>query len=338
MAKSKSEKESFDAFIKREYGENIIQTADTIIDRPRQIIPTTLSLDLSLSGGIPEGITCLISGKPSAGKTTLCLHIIANAIKLGRPAFYIDVERRCKKSLLETIEHLDPNKLQIVRNEQETFSAEQWLTIIEHIIKNNPNAIIIIDSVVAMSTQKELSDNYEDSDMAGIPKLLSRFFRRTPQIIDNNNVILICISRLMTNREQHGKKWIEKGGVDIQHAASVWLNVTYAQKWPKDTHSNSVLGQDMNIDVVKSALGKPYLPCCIPLRYGKGIDKIADIRTNAENFAMITKAGAWYSIPSFGPEKYQGTENLDAFLRDNPEKLETLEKNIRSIVFESKNP
>lgn len=335
MPKKKIDKETLEDFLKRQYNSAVIKTADNIVDRDREVVPTVLSLDLSLSGGIPEGVTTLISGRPGAGKTTLSLHILANAIQLGRPAFYIDVERRCQASLLKTIKHLDVSKLNFINSQEQTLAAEDWLTIIEHIVKDHPKAVILLDSIAAMSTKKELKEDFDNQkDMAGIPKLLSLFFRRSSQIIDNNNIIFICLSRLMTNRDPTSKKrWLEKGGVDVQHAASVWLNFNYVKKWDKDVETNAVLGHDIHVDIIKSALGKPWLPCSIPLRFGDGIDSVNDIIVNAENMGLITKAGSWYSIPEFGEQKYQGLDNLRNFLINNPKKIQHIENIIRKMVF-----
>ncbi len=99
--------ENFDRYVERVYGEGVLISADSIVERPRKIIPTVLSLDVSLSGGIPEGSIVLLSGQAKAGKPTLCLHVLKNAIDLGREAFYLNIERRCKAELLHTIGGLD---------------------------------------------------------------------------------------------------------------------------------------------------------------------------------------------------------------------------------------
>lgn len=337
MAKKKQttiEDESFDQFLRRKYGEDIITTADKVVERKRDILKTTLSLDIALSGGIPDGSTCLISGKPSAGKTTLCLHILKNAIDLGRPVFYIDVERRCKPALLKKIEGLDISKLQIVKSSEQFLSAEEWLDIVERLIKDNKKAVIVVDSVAAMSTFIEQNEEIgANKDMAGVPKLLASFFRRTQQTIDNNDVILLFISQVISNREPRGKKWIEKGGIAVQYASSVWMNATWVKVWDENKKKNKPDGQDIVFKIIKSALGQPYLPCSIPLRYGKGIDVVRDIATNAENLGFVVKAGAWYSIPMFSEEKYQGLENLYEFLSANADKLETLKQSIEEIVL-----
>jgi len=103
MAKRKVENENFDSFLKRQYGEGISTTAHTIVQRPRAVLKTILSLDIALNGGIPEGKTVLLSGKPKAGKTYLCLKILNNAIDDGKESFYFNIERRCSPEQVKQV-------------------------------------------------------------------------------------------------------------------------------------------------------------------------------------------------------------------------------------------
>lgn len=340
MAKNKKvDQESFDDFLEREYGKGVIINASDVVHRKRDILRTVPSLDISLSGGIPDGNTVLISGKAKSGKSTLCLQILKNAIDNNRPAFYVDIERRCSQSLIKTIEGLDSEKLRVIKSTPERiFSAEDWLRIIERTIKDNKKAVIVVDSLAMLSTLAEQSELLGESrDMAGVPKLMASFFRRIQQTVDDNDIVLIFISQLMTNRDPGGKKWSEKGGQSVQYAVSVWLNVTWVKLWDKDPDTNSPQGQDVMVNVVCSALGKPYLPCAIPLRFGHGIDICRDIALHSENLGLIKKAGAWYSIPMFKendePVKFQGMSKLCDYLTNNKDKINILESEIRKMLL-----
>jgi len=339
--KPKIEDENLDVFLTRMHGEGIIATADKALPpQSRELLHTPLSLDIALSGGIPDGTICLITGKPKSGKTTLCLEILRNAQTEDRPTFYINIEKRCTPALLDTIQGLDPAKLQVVPHKVEkALTAEDYLNIIERIAKTQHRAVVVIDSIAALSTMTEQeADIGSNKDMAGPAKLLSAFFRRAQQIVDAQDVILIFISQMMTNREPRGPKWTEKGGIAVQYACSVWLKVTWTQQWDRNTETNAPDGHDMHITVQSSAMGRPLLPCVLPLRYGIGIDRIRDIVNTAENLGLIEKAGAWYSIPMFAekkkdPPKFQGLARLSNFLKENPDKLEKLEKEVRGIVL-----
>jgi len=343
MARKKKlniEDESLDAFLTRMHGEGIIAPAsEALPPRSRNILPTPLSLDIALSGGIPDGTICLITGKPKSGKTTLCLELLRNAQVLNRPAFYINIEKRCTPALLSTIQGLDPAKLQVVPHQiDKPLTAEDYLNIIERISKTQENAVVVIDSIAALSTMTEQEEQIgSNKDMAGPAKLLSAFFRRAQQVVDSKNVILIFISQMMSNREPRGPKYVEKGGVAVQYACSVWLKVTWTQQWERNAETNAPDGHDMHITVQSSAMGRPLLPCTLPLRYGVGIDVVKDIVTTAENLGLIEKAGAWYSIPMFAEgdsiPKFQGLARLSNFLKENPDKLKTLETEVRDIVL-----
>lgn len=338
--KPKIDDESLDAFLIRMHGKGIIAMADKALPpRTRDILNTPLSLDIALSGGIPDGTVCLITGRPKSGKTTLCLELLKNAQALNRPTFYINIERRCTPSLLSTIRGLDPSKLQVIPHQiDKPLTAEDYLNIIERIAKTQKKAVVVVDSIAALSTMTEQEEAIgSNKDMAGPAKLLSAFFRRTQQVVDSNDVILIFISQMMTNREPRGPRYVEKGGGAIQYACSVWLKVTWTQQWERNSETNAPDGHDMHITVQSSALGRPLLPCVLPLRYGIGIDTTKDIVTAAENLGLIEKAGAWYSLPMFSVDgdipKFQGIARLSNFLNDNPDKLLQLETEIRDIVL-----
>jgi len=344
--KPQVDSESLDAFLTRIHGEGIIApAAKALSPRSRNVLHTPLSLDIALSGGIPDGTICLITGKPKGGKTTLCLELLRNAQLLDRPTFYINIERRCTPELLSTIQGLDPEKLQVIPHQiDKPLTAEDYLNIIERIAKTQKRAVIVVDSIAALMTEQEESTLIgSNKDMAGPAKLLSSFFRRAQQIIDANDVIIIFISQMISNREPRGPKYVEKGGVAVQYACSVWLKITWTQQWERNMETNAPDGHDMHITVQSSAMGRPLLPCVLPLRYGIGIDVVKDIVTTAENLGLIEKAGAWYSIPMFGYKdknsgeiiapKFQGLARLSNFLKGHPDKLKQLEAEIRDIVL-----
>jgi recombination protein RecA len=332
--------ETLDEFLIRQYGKDIIATADKALPpNTRDVLHTPLSLDIALGGGIPDGTVCFITGKPKSGKSTLCLELIRNAQLLDRPTYYINIEKRCTPALLSTIQGLDPTKLNVIPHQiEKPLTAEDYLNIIERIAKTKEKAVVVVDSIAALSTMAEQQEDIgSNKDMAGPAKLLSAFFRRAQQIVDSKNVILIFISQMISNREPRGPKYIEKGGLAIQYACSVWLKVTWAQQWDRNTETNAPDGHDMHITVQSSALGRPFLPCVLPLRYGKGIDIIKDVVTVAENLGLVEKAGAWFSIPLFAENdetpKFHGLARLSNFLRDNPDKLAMLDKEVRDTVL-----
>jgi len=339
MAKKiRVDKESLDEFLIRMHGDGIIASAaQALAPSNKDILHTPLSLDIALNGGIPDGCVVLVTGKPKAGKTTLCLELLRNAQKSNRPTFYINIERRCTPSLLRTIDGLDPAKLQVVPHQlDKQLTAEDYLGIIERIAKMQEKAVIVIDSLAALSTLTEQEEELGSrKDMGGSPRLLSAFFRRIQQIIDTKNIILIFISQVITNRETRGPKYIEKGGMAIQYACSIWLKINWVQQWERNQETNAPDGHDIHITIQSSALGRPFLPCILPLRYGYGIDNIRDMMNIAENLGLIDKSGAWYSIPMLSnDQKFHGLTKLSNFLKNDLIALSKIETKIRQIVFE----
>jgi recombination protein RecA len=326
---------TFDDYITKTYGAGLVGMASVKIDRPRKILTTALSMDIALSGGIPEGISVLLSGKPKAGKTSLCLLFIRNAQRVNRPTFYLDVESKLTASLLHTIEGLDLTKLHVVKNSanKPPLSAEQWLDVIERIIKDHPGALIVVDSIAALCTLLELTESTGDrSDMGGVPRLMAQFYRKNLQTIDGNNCILVWISQLMTSRDPKGKKLVEKGGMAVQYFVSEIINVEYTKLWELDADAQAPLGHDIHFRIVHSALGRPYLPCSLPLRFGHGIDAVQDLAILAENFGLVSRAGAWIELNDT-KQKFQGLGKFVAALRSDPALAQNLDSQIRKMVL-----
>jgi len=324
-------KQDLSSSLKKKYGEGIMTTADQIVSREREILTTTLSLDYALGGGIPDGTVCLVSGKEKVGKTSLCLKVLSNAIKAGRPAYYFNVERRCKAELLDTIEDLDKSKLNWVESTPEyTLTAENWLDILSRIIQENPKAVILVDSLAALCTMAEMSDDLDKQkrDMKGVPALLSLFFKRSQQPIDAQDVIVMFITQRMANMGMGGG-YTAKSGNAVKYYASAIIQMDWAKKW-EEKDGNSPDGHDIQVKIPFAPMGKPYVKCEIPLRFGEGIDTTQDIINMAMELAMIDQAGSWYE---YGGEKYQGMTNLRKFFKDNPGKLTKLEQTIRESLF-----
>jgi len=325
-------KQDLSSSLKKKYGEGIMTTADMIVSKERDILTTTLSLDYALGGGIPDGTVCLISGKEKVGKTSLCLKVLSNAIKAGRPTYYANVERRCKAELLNTIQGLDKSKLNWIESTPEyTLTAEDWFDILEKVIKENPKAVILVDSLAALCTMAEMSEDFakQKRDMKGVPALLSSFFKRSQQPIDTQDVIIMFITQRMANIGPGGGGYTAKSGNAVKFYASAIIEMNWTKRW-EAKENDSPDGHDIQVNIPFAPKGKPYVKCAIPLRYGEGIDTTQDVINMAIELAMIDQAGAWYQ---YKEEKHQGMANLRKFFKDNPEELSKLEQTIRELLF-----
>jgi len=326
---------SLDDYLTGHYGKGIVASAEERVSKPRIVLSTSLSLDLALNGGIPEGRIVLLTGKAKMGKTTLALTILRNAWRdHKKKIYYVDIERRGVEDVAKTIVGLPLAELNVVRSTKDhIMEAHEYLDLIERLAKDVPGCVIVVDSLAMLMTSSENSEDIgSNKDMAGVPKLLSSFMRRMIQVVDNNSCVLICLSQLQTNRDPASRtKWVEKSGLAIQYAASVWITADWAKRWETDK-SGVIAGHDINMTIKCSALGPPYRPCVLPLRYGFGIDNTRDVITQAESLGMITRAGAWYKITDT-EEKAQGIDGVSALLKEKPELLVSLEKKVRDMLL-----
>lgn len=326
--------ENFKTYLKKQYGDVMSSAEELTPLEDKKIVPTVLSLDIALGGGIPQGSIVLLSGKPKIGKTTLALQIVANAIEeYSSPAFYIRVEsNRLDKRLINTINNLKHKEMQVIPKDNcdSLLTAQQFLSIVEEIFKHHKEAIVVLDSIAALSTEIEMTEDIgSNKDMGGVPKLLASFFRKTSQIIQQNDGILILLSQFQASMSRFGKSTIEKGGNAIQYHNNTWIVAEWSKLWEMDKNAGRPLGHDTHFKVNHAPLGPPYVPCKLPLRFGSGYDRILDVIENAINFNLIDKGGAWYTIDG---NKFQGTEKLYRHLKETGKHIE-LDKKIRQLMF-----
>jgi recombination protein RecA len=337
--------ESWKDWLKKEYGEDISTTAHQVMAETEMIIPSLLSLDIALDGGIPQGSIVLLTGKEKLGKSSLALKIVSNAIDVYKsPALYLRVEvDRVTGNLLKTIEGLDEvaaKGMEVVPKKgiEKPLTAQNYLQIAERFIKEVKYGVVVIDTIAALSTQIEMTEDVgANKDMAGAPKLLHSFCRKVQQACFHNSTTLIFISHFQTHRDATSrKKTTEKGGLAPKQFCSVWISATWEQIWQttdnkknKDKKDQAPLGKDVHFSIKNSALGAPGKPCTIPFRYGKGYDRERDIIEQAINWGFIKKSGAWYE---YEEEKVQGRDKLIKLIKDK-DMIGELDRKIREMVI-----
>lgn len=328
----------------------------------RKIIPLTLSADIGLSGGIPLGGTILFGGRAKSGKTTMILQWIAYAQKLYKAkAFFFPVEGRLTGQTMKQVRGLNTDDLTVVRPqpiEDKTgkiigyhkWNAQQWWKAIGEKIVNYPGSIIIVDSLSALSSEKEQSEGMGYQGRGDTQKLEAQFCRMYGDLIIPNNVTLILIAQVQANTSGYGPPLQIKAGNSISHQADVKLFCKSFTKW-KENSDGKVLGQDIHLTVETSAFGAPFIDVDVPLRYGYGIDNIKDVITNAINWDIIKAAGAWYQLPFVEQDgklvyteetpadgklvKIQGEQEVWNILSNpkNAAALEVLENKVRGLVL-----
>lgn len=328
--------------ILKEFG-NVLISAEMLTNIEGKIIPTTPSLDIALSGGIAEGTITNIAALPKAGKTTLCLTICANAQKMyKKECYFIDVEGRLRTDLLKTIPGLvwteEESKktgipaLQIIRSNEDKFlSAENFMDIMEKLVRSKPGCLIVLDSLAALCPEDEFTKTYgENKKMAGTASLMYRVLRKLAQMLPVTKSTLISITHFQANPGSYSGK-VQSGGNAIQYFASTRLEAVSTQKVDSD---GIQIGQDTKFRVTASSYGKPGMEGTIYIRYGLGCDIYEDLATIAEELGIIEKGGAWYSFTkpnATEPTKVQGKAKLVMMLQEDNEFVEHIKSQINNI-------
>ena len=315
--------------------ENFLIPVNSLKEEQGRTFKTTLSLDIALSGGIPEGSSVLMSGKPKVGKTTLALHYVQQCHREDptKQAFFFDVEGRLRTELLDCFPGLNREKISIVRsNENKILSAEDFLNLLYTTLKDYPKCICILDSIAALCPEAELSSNIGDGvKMAGTASLMYKMFRRVSQILPVTKSTFIALTHMIANPNPGpGKKSYGVGGNAPQYGASVWLE----GGWKQDIEdsNNKTIGQNAHFYIVASALGSPGADVSIPIIYGKGVDEVMDLFNLACEFGIISKSGAWYTVPGL-KDKLQGQMKVNDHLRKNDSLYKDIYEQIRTMAI-----
>ncbi|SNZ06333.1 recombination protein RecA [Persephonella hydrogeniphila] len=310
--------------IEKRFGKGSVMTLSSEAIKSVEAIPSgSLTLDLATGiGGIPRGRVTEIFGPESSGKTTLTLHLIAEAQKMGGKAVFIDAEHafdpKYAKAIGVNIEDL------IV---SQPDYGEQALEIAETLIRSGAVDVVIIDSVAALVPKAELEGDIEDSNVGLHARLMSKAMRVLKGAVNKSNTALVLINQI---REKVGVMFgnpeTTTGGRAIKFFADMRLEVR--KKDIKD--SGEKVGSRVKVKVVKNKLAPPFKEAEFDVIYGEGISKEGEILDLGEELGIINKSGAWYS---YGDMKIgQGREKAREFLKQNPEIREEIEQKIREAI------
>ncbi len=287
-----------------------------------EAIPTgALSLDLALGiGGIPRGRVVEIFGPESSGKTTVALHIVAEAQKLGGTAAFIDAEHAMDPSYAAKL-GVDTDNLIVSQPD----TGEQALEIAEALVRSGAVDVIVVDSVAALVPKAEIDGEMGDSHVGLQARLMSQALRKLAGVISKSNSVAIFINQL---REKVGVMFgnpeTTTGGRALKFYASVRLDVRKTETLRSGT---DVIGSRTRVKVVKNKVAPPFREAEFDILYGEGISREGCILDLAVTQDIIGKSGAWFSYE--GQRIGQGRENTRQFLRNNPEIRDAIEVRIR---------
>jgi recombination protein RecA len=325
----------------KSFGDDIILTGNAIVDKKSTIIPVSPSLDIILNGGIPEGSFVVLTGQPKCGKTTTSLDFAATAqrpeykgdLKDTREVYYLNIEGRLKKRDLEGIPGLNLDKFHVIGSQQgKILHAEEYLQIAEKIINEIPGCVLIIDSYSALCTEAEITSDMDKMQRADGAKLLAKFCRKVANVIPVNKNIVIGITHLMGNPTGYGAEFKEKSGQAIAYQTDIKLRAKTFKPWTLSADSTQI-GQEIEWQVICSALGPPGGNITSYIRYGQGVDKYMEAITLASDIGLIHKGGAWYTLTSLEDKpKFQGAEKVRNYLLEHTEAYDELVKNIKGTL------
>jgi len=275
-------------------------------------IPTgSLSLDMALGvGGVPRGRVIEIFGPESSGKTTLALHIVAEAQKLGGIAAFVDAEHALD---IGYARKLGVRTDDLLVSQPDT--GEQALDITEMLVRSGAIDVLVIDSVAALVPKAEIEGDMGDSHMGLQARLMSQALRKLTGVISKSNCCVIFINQIrMKIGVMFGNPETTTGGNALKFYASVRMDI---RKIASLKQGNDVIGSRTKVKVVKNKVAPPFKEVEFDILYGEGISREGDLLDLAVEKGIIEKSGAWFS---YGKERIgQGRENSRIFLKENPE-------------------
>ncbi|HIR67067.1 MAG TPA: recombinase RecA [Candidatus Coproplasma avicola] len=311
------------AMIEKQFGKGaIMKLGDVNVNSEIDVIPTgCLSLDLALGvGGVPRGRIMEIFGPESSGKTTVALHIIAEAQKMGGVAAFIDAEHALDAAYAKA---LGVNTDELYVSQPDT--GEQALDICESLVRSSAVDVIIIDSVAALTPKAEIEGDMGDAHVGALPRLMSQALRKLTAITNRSKTCVIFINQL---REKVGVMFgnpeTTPGGKALKYFATIRLDIRKADALKND---GEIIGNRAKCKVVKNKVAPPFKVAEFDIIYGHGISQEGCLIDLGVEYGFLTKSGAWFSYND--TKVANGREKMRDYLKDNPEVMAELDSKIR---------
>ena len=308
--------------IEKQFGKGSVMKLGEFKAMEVEAIPTgALSLDIALGiGGVPRGRIIEVFGPESSGKTTLALHIIAEAQKMGGEAAFIDAEHALDPVYAKKL-GVDVDNLIVSQPD----TGEQALEITEALVRSGALDVIVVDSVAALVPKAEIDGDMGDSHMGLQARLMSQALRKLAGAINKSKTVLIFINQL---REKIGVMFgnpeTTTGGRALKFYASVRMDIRKTEMMKQD---GQVIGNRVRVKVIKNKVAPPFREAEFDVLYGKGISKVGNILDMAVNLDIVEKSGAWFSYN--GQRISQGRENAKRYLEEHPDIMDEIEKKVR---------
>lgn len=310
--------------IEKSFGKGSIMRLGENTGAQVETIPTgSLSLDLALGGGIPKGRIVEIYGPESSGKTTLTLHVIAEAQKQGGMAAFIDAEHALDPQYAKKI-GVDIDNLLVSQPD----SGEQALEITETLVRSNAVDVIVVDSVAALTPRAEIEGDMGDAHMGLQARLMSQALRKLTAAVSKSKVTIIFINQLrMKIGVMFGNPETTTGGNALKFYSSVRMEIRSAGKIEANGTDGKIhTGNKAKVKVVKNKIAPPFKIAEFDIMFNKGISAEGDLINLAERYGVARKSGAFYSYKE--ENIGQGRENAKQYLIDNPKVMKEMTKEV----------
>ncbi len=311
--------------IQKQFGQGAIMRLGENTHMQVEVIPTgSIALDAALGiGGIPRGRITEIYGAEASGKTTLALHIIASAQKLGGEVAFIDAEHALDPVYSEKL-GVNIDALLV----SQPSNGEQALEITEMLVRSNAIDVIVIDSVAALVPRAEIEGEMGDSHMGLQARLMSQALRKLTGIVSQSKCAVVFINQIrMKIGVMFGNPETTTGGRALKFYSSVRLDV---RRIASIKEGDQVIGSRTKIKVVKNKLAPPFRNIECEILHGYGISREGELIDLGQDNDLVTRRGTWYSLGD--TQLGQGKEKSRQFLADNPEIADSLEAQIRKIL------
>lgn len=310
--------------IEKDHGRGtIMRLGDKPIAKISALSTGSISLDAALGiGGVPRGRIIEIYGPESSGKTTLCLHIIAEAQKTGGLAAFIDTEHAMDTSYAQKL-GVDVSNLLVSQPEY----GEQALEICETLVRSNALDVIVVDSVAALTPRAEIEGEMGDAVMGMQARLMSQALRKLTAAVSKSNVVLIFTNQL---REKIGVMFgspeTTTGGKALKFYASIRMDIRRIGQIKDGT---DVSGNRTKVKIVKNKVAPPFKEVEFDILYNEGISKIGDLIDVAVSKEIIKKGGAWFTYEDY---RVQGRDGLKKMFQETPELMEKVLHQVREVM------
>ncbi|ACY49058.1 recombinase RecA [Rhodothermus marinus] len=311
--------------IEKQYGKGAIMRLGDAPAISVDVIPTgSLALDAALGvGGVPRGRIVEIYGPESSGKTTLALHIMAEAQKLGGACAFIDAEHAFDARYAANL-GVDLDNLLVAQPD----TGEQALNICDTLVRSGALDVIVVDSVAALVPQAEIQGDMGDSHVGLQARLMSQALRKLTGTINRTRTVLIFINQLRQKiGVMYGNPETTTGGLALKFYASVRMDI---RRIGAIKEGSEVVGNRTKVKIVKNKVAPPFREAEFDIIYGEGISVLGELVDLAVEYNIIQKSGSWYA---YGEERIgQGREAAKAWLRERPELQEEIRRQVKEAM------